>query len=300
MTSSFSQTKTISKPFLSLQAGPLISVRPSRKRLAWTPIVTIDIPSTVKIDKGVSVNPLSKDKEVDARPSFADAGTDCRILDKGTSPSISISSSPEPPTNVVTQGPSISSSPGPSGLPSGSAAQPSSSLHPLSPSRDSDQDNDDSDVESEPESVILADPADPATELLSASEAFALLKSKIVDKYVEIKSEQKVVEKSAFQSAFEGVKPKTAPLRMTSAVKTRLAALDEEIVVKKSSSSSVTVFSPFLKSKDFKFYSTEIKPEFEAQTSVLASMAGVLDQARVKVFKKSKIAFKITELDSVL
>ena len=87
---------------------------------------------------------------------------------------------------------------------------------------------------------------------------------------------------------------------MTSAVKTRLAALDEEIVVKKSSSSSVTVFSPFLKSKDFKFYSTEIKPGFEAQTSVLASMARVLDQARVKLFKKSKIAFKITELDSVL
>ena len=65
---------------------------------------------------------------------------------------------------------------------------------------------------------------------------------------------------------------------MTSAVKSRLAAIDEELVTKKASSSSVTVFSPFLKNRDFKYYSTEITLDFEAQTSVMASMAGILDQ----------------------
>ena len=201
--------------------------------------------------------------------------------------------SPEPPTNVVTQGPPVSSTPGLSDLPSGSAVQSSSSSLIPSSTITKDQDDDDSDSESEADSVVLADPMDPA------SEAFSLLERKIVDKYVEVKTEKKVVEKSSFKSAFEQEKPKTSSLRMTMAVETRLAALDEEIATKKASSSSVTVFSPFLKNRDFKFYATKIKPKFEAQTSVLASMAGVLDQARVKAFKKSKVSFKLMELDSV-
>ena len=56
---------------------------------------------------------------------------------------------------------------------------------------------------------------------------------------------------------------------MTPAVKSRMAAIDEELVMKKASSSSVTVFSRFLKNRNFKYYATEIKPEFEAQASVL-------------------------------
>ena len=87
-----------------------------------------------------------------------------------------------------------------------------------------------------------------------------------------------MVERSSFQEAFEKKKPKTAPLRMTSAVKLRLAALDEELKEKKASSSTTTVFNPYLKSKNSRYYLTDIKADFEAQTSVLASMAGMLDQ----------------------
>ena len=99
----------------------------------------------------------------------------------------------------------------------------------------------------------------------------------MVAKYTIVKSEDKVVEMSSFQAAFEKKKPKLSSLRMTPAVKLRLAALDEELKVKKAVSSSVTTFSPDLKSKDSKYYLTDITADFEAQASVLASMAGVLD-----------------------
>ena len=260
------QTATVAKPFLSIQAIPLTAIYPVRSRLGRSKTVTTDFFPVEKCDKGVSFSPSSCDKGLEVRPLVANQDTFCSPLvsDQGTSPSIPISFSPEPPAKAVTQGPSFPYTSGLSGLPSGSSAQASSSSSfPASP-RTRDEGDDDSGSESEAESVVLADPTDPSTELLSASESFSLLKKKIVDKYIEIKQESKVVERSSFQSAFEREKPKSAPLKMTQAVKSRLAAIDEELVIKKASSSSVTVFSPYLKNRDFKYYLTEIKPEFEA------------------------------------
>ena len=104
---------------------------------------------------------------------------------------------------------------------------------------------------------------------------------------------------SSFKAAFEREKPKSSPFKMTQAVKTRFAAIEEELLVKKASSSATTVFNPYLKNRDFKYYLTDVIPEFDAQTSVLASMAGVLDQAKTKRIKKTKVSFKLTELDSI-
>ena len=97
----------------------------------------------------------------------------------------------------------------------------------------SESDDDESYEDSDTESVGLADPADPATELLSASESYALLKSKIVGKYPKVKTESKVVERSSFQTAFEKEKPKSSSLCMISSVKLRLSPIDEELAVKR-------------------------------------------------------------------
>ena len=286
------QTLTWNKPSLSIQDIPIVSFQPVRRKLGFSKTVTTDFYPTLKVDKTLQFASSSIDKCSEALPVAP------LVVDQGTSPSIPFTYSPEPPAKAVTQGPSFSPSPGLSGLPSGSAAQAlSSSSFPLSPR--ATEGDDDSEAESEPESVILADPSDPSTELRSASESFSLLKKKIVEKYVEVKEEKKVVERSSFQAAFEKEKPKTAPFKLTQAVRSRLAAIDEELVDKRASSSAVTVFSPYLKNKDFKYYLTEVKPEFEAQPSVLAAMSGVLDQTKVKRFKKTKVSFKITELDSI-
>ena len=173
--------------------------------------------------------------------------------DKGSSPSLSLTCPPEAPApsiGAATQGPSVSS---PSGRPTSSSgvgvqrASSSSSFHaPSSPSAEQDIDSGD---ESDTDSVVLADPDDPLTELMPASQAFAALKEKIVGKYTTVKSETKVVERSSFQEAFEKSKPKSAPLRMTSAVKLRLAALDEEIKDKKPPLALLPPLLPILKAK---------------------------------------------------
>ena len=103
---------------------------------------------------------------------------------------------------------------------------------------------------------MLADPSDPDMELLSASESYSLLKSMIIGKYTDIKTDSKVVERSSFQTAFEKEKPQSSSFKMTPSVKLRLAAIDEELVKKKASSNTVTVLSPFLKKRDFRYYTT--------------------------------------------
>ena len=75
----------------------------------------------------------------------------------------------------------------------------SSSSFPASASTSRrDQPDEDSENDSEDESVELADPSDPDTELLSASESYSLLKSMIIGKYTDIKTDSKVVERSSF------------------------------------------------------------------------------------------------------
>ena len=298
------QTPTLTKPNLSVCPGPSHAVRPNRNRLACTPIDSFCWPSATCQDKGVTARVPGINKGNTAFPlSFSKATeTNAVSSEQGTSPSLSLLCPPEAPAPLLgtaTQGPSVSSSPGLLPSSGGSATQGTSSSVPhFHSSVTADRENDSSD-ESENESVVLADPDDPLTELLPASQAFSALKEKIVSKYTTVKSESKVVERSSFQEAFEKQKPKSAPLRMTSAVKLRLAALDEELKEKKASSSTTTTFSPYLKSKDARYYLTDIKADFEAQASVLASMAGVLDQFRVKKIKNSKVAFKFTELDSI-
>ena len=288
------QTPTMSKPHLSMQIGPSASFQPTEKHgrptLSWTPIELFEFPSVSKVDQ----SSLAKPSVFQVHQS-----TDCGIMvaDQGTSPAVS-SPSPEAPAKAETQGPSVSSSPGLPGSSKETATRGSSSRS-VSSSHPGEHLDGDSDDDSETESVVLADPEDPATELLSASESYALLKAKIVGKYTHVKSETKIVERSSFQSAFEKEKPQASSLRMTPSVKLRLAAMDEELATKKASSSSVTVFNPFLKSRDARYYLTDLTADFEAQTSILASMAGVLDQTRVKRIKKTKVAFKLTELDSI-
>ena len=290
------QTDTISKPVLSICPGPSHWVRPKRLNLGWTKIEVFSYDPVPTQDTGVMVKPIVRDFSTES--SYIS-------IDQGTSPSVSSNFPPEAPASsseAATQGPSVPSPPGPPAPSSGVATQglsPSPSPSFPSTSKHRNQEEEDSDSDSEAESIVLADPSDPASELLSASESFALLKNRIVKKYPVIKTETKIVEKSSFQAAFEKDKTKSIPLRMTSAVTLRLAAIDEELKIKKASSSSTITFSPYLKSKDFRYYATEISPEFEAQASVLASMAGVLDQFRVKKIKNSKVAFKFTELDSI-
>ena len=296
---SFTQTGTLSRPSLSIQPGPSAFIRPIRRKLTWTKLDIWHNNPIVCKDKEIEARPTMVHRAINSCPVMVDRGTS--MSDKGTSPSVSPSIAPEPPAIAATQDPSVSSSPGRPAPSSGAATQgPSSSSVsiPPTPSQAAVK-GDDSDKESVTDSVVLADPDDPETELLSASESFSILKKKIVQSYSDVESDKKVVEKSSFQSVFEREKPKISSLRMTPAVKLRLAALDEELLTKKTSSSSVTVFSPYLKNHDFKYYLTELVPDFEAQASLLASMAGVLDQTRVKRFKKSKIAFTITELDSI-
>ena len=302
------QTPTLAKPSLSLQIGPSMTIRPEKSRprpnLSWTPIDVFEFPPSIRSDQGTSAKPIAFDKGTDCYVHKVNQGTDCHsvMVNKGTSPSTSIVFSPEPPASAATQGNSVSSPPG-QPTPSVEVATQGNSSSSLSVSasvsRVEEGPDEESDDESEAESIVLADPTDPDTELLSASESYALLKSKIVSKYPDAKTGGKIIERSSFQTAFEKEKPQASSFQMTPSVKLRLAAVDEELATKKATSSSVTVFSPFLKKRDFRYYATDLSPDFEAQASVLASMAGVLDQTRVKRLKKTKVSFKITELDSI-
>ena len=88
-------------------------------------------------------------------------------------------------------------------------------------------------------------------------------------------------------------------LKMCSSVISRLAALDEELKVKREGASKVTVFQPFLKNPDSKYYMTDLVPDFAASEALLAAMSGVLDQTRTKRFKNTKVSFKMAELESI-
>ena len=290
-------------PSLSVNTGPSVDIQPVKRVLSWTPIDVFEFAPVGKLDQGTSAKPITFNKSEFTEFCGTDQGIQCQhlVVDQGTSPPSLISFAPEPPALAVTQGNSVSSSPGQPGPSVGTATQGHSSfsVSASAPSARQSRHDDDSDQDSEDESVVLADPSDPETVLLSASEAYALLKDKIVSKYPEIKEESKVVERSSFQVAFEKEKPQTSSFRMTPSVKLRFAAIDEELKKKKASSSNVTVLAPFLKKRDFRYYATDLSPEFEAQASVLASMAGVLDQTRVKRMKTTKVSFKMTELDSI-
>ena len=86
------QTPTLLKPSLSIQAGPSASFRPHRSRLGRSRTVTTDFFPVSQCDQSVSCSPLSFDKGTEVWPSVVDQGTLCSISmsDQGTSPSFSI------------------------------------------------------------------------------------------------------------------------------------------------------------------------------------------------------------------
>ena len=285
------------KPVLSIQTGPSVSFPPKPRTLSWSPIEIVDFPPATVVDQATLVKPRRSSRGTQTCFDSVDKSVGCSLGTlKGSSPSISSPVTPEPPALAATQGHSSSSLPG---RPVSSKETATRGLSSISVSSSvPHSDIIESEDESDSASVVLED-SDPETELLSASESYNFLKTQIVGKYSFVKSEKKVVERSSFQAAFERVKPKPSLFRLTPSVKLRLAALDQELLEKKASSSSVTVFPPFLKNRDFRYYLSDVTPDFDAQTSVLASMAGVLDQSRVKRLKKTKVAFKLTELDSI-
>ena len=163
----------------------------------------------------------------------------------------------------------------------------------------SDSEGEDHDSDSDHTSVVELE-EETAEDLLGVAQAYKRLKARIVDKYPNIKEETSEAELSPFQLAYEKVRPKSPHFKMSPSVKLRLAALDRSLVEKRSKATSPTIFKPFLKKKDMGYYRTDLTLDSSAPESVLALLVGILDYARIKNLKTSKVAFSITEIDSLL
>ena len=270
-------------PSLS-SSSPVIAVRP-RPKLSMSEIFIHDyIPKSNKVNRGT--NPSSSS----SFPSSVSSGLSNVPASQtfSSSSSFHVVSSHKPSAGSRSQSspsaaPQLVSSPV---LPA--KKHKSSSDHELS-SKDSDSDN----------SLVEVSDSE-SDDLLQISKMYSKLKTRIVSKYVEVKEEKKISERSPFQLAFEKSKPPTPKFKMGSSVTSRIAALDKELEKKRSLASSVPIFQPFLKNRDLKFYKTDIDLDSSAPDSVLSLLVGILDQARIKNLKSTKVSFTISEMDSLI